>query len=257
MHGVSAPSGRGLMIRLQRAGATPCSSQQYAELAELAGGFIHEIKNHLSTLGLNLQLLAEDFDEPQIAARTPRPRARPAPPGRVPAAGGRLQRLPPLRPRQGPRPQAGRPGRGRRGDGRLLRPDGAGRPTSRSRATCPPTCRRCALDRDLFKQALLNLLLNAQQAMPDGGELTIQADARADGGVVSEPDRHRQGHDAGGGGQGVPAVLLDASRAAPAWACRRRARSSRPTAARIDVQSEVGRGTKFTLRLPATDGRLC
>ncbi len=40
-------------------------SQQYAELAELAGSFIHEIKNHLSTLGLNLQLLAEDFAEPQ------------------------------------------------------------------------------------------------------------------------------------------------------------------------------------------------
>src|SRR5437667_8063347 len=38
---------------------------QYAELAELAGGFIHEIKNHLSTLGLNLQLLAEDFQDPQ------------------------------------------------------------------------------------------------------------------------------------------------------------------------------------------------
>ena len=38
---------------------------QYAELAELAGGFIHEIKNHLSTLGLNLQLLSEDFEDPQ------------------------------------------------------------------------------------------------------------------------------------------------------------------------------------------------
>src|SRR5215470_15599748 len=37
----------------------------YTELAELAGSFIHEIKNHLSTLGLNLQLLAEDFAEPQ------------------------------------------------------------------------------------------------------------------------------------------------------------------------------------------------
>src|SRR5438270_3291929 len=37
----------------------------YAELAEVAGGFIHEIKNHLSTLGFNLQLLAEDFQEPQ------------------------------------------------------------------------------------------------------------------------------------------------------------------------------------------------
>src|SRR6266404_3227915 len=40
-------------------------NEQYAELAELAGGFIHEIKNHISTLGLNLQLLAEDFQEPQ------------------------------------------------------------------------------------------------------------------------------------------------------------------------------------------------
>src|SRR5213075_1534554 len=37
----------------------------YHELAELAGGFIHEIKNHLSTLGLNLQLLTEDFQDPQ------------------------------------------------------------------------------------------------------------------------------------------------------------------------------------------------
>src|SRR5439155_1972381 len=44
---------------------TPVPTDPYAELAELAGGFIHEIKNHLSTLGLNLQLLAEDFEEAQ------------------------------------------------------------------------------------------------------------------------------------------------------------------------------------------------
>ena len=37
----------------------------YAALAELAGGFIHEIKNHLNTLNLNLQLLGEDFNDPQ------------------------------------------------------------------------------------------------------------------------------------------------------------------------------------------------
>src|SRR5438132_4256538 len=43
----------------------PATNEQYAELAELAGGFIHEIKNHLSTLGLNLQLLSEDFAQPQ------------------------------------------------------------------------------------------------------------------------------------------------------------------------------------------------
>src|SRR5258708_3850470 len=43
----------------------PMVTQPYAELAELAGGFIHEIKNRLSTLGLNLQLLTEAFQEPQ------------------------------------------------------------------------------------------------------------------------------------------------------------------------------------------------
>src|SRR4029077_1141848 len=48
-------------------------------------------------------------------------------------------------------------------------------------ADLPPV----ALDRDLFKQALLNLMLNAQQAMPQGGELTIQAAATADGVVLS------------------------------------------------------------------------
>src|SRR5436190_14944626 len=40
-------------------------TDDYAALAELAGGFIHEIKNHLGTLALNLQLLAEDFEEPE------------------------------------------------------------------------------------------------------------------------------------------------------------------------------------------------
>src|ERR1700675_3783141 len=40
-------------------------TDDYAALAELAGGFIHEIKNHLNTLNLNLQLLAEDFQDAQ------------------------------------------------------------------------------------------------------------------------------------------------------------------------------------------------
>src|SRR5580693_6289410 len=40
-------------------------TDDYAALAELAGGFIHEIKNHLNTLNLNLQLLGEDFHDPQ------------------------------------------------------------------------------------------------------------------------------------------------------------------------------------------------
>src|SRR5260370_4069592 len=40
-------------------------TDDYAALAELAGGFIHEIKNHLNTLNLNLQLLGEDCQNPE------------------------------------------------------------------------------------------------------------------------------------------------------------------------------------------------
>src|SRR5437868_2277018 len=149
-------------------------NQQYAELAELAGGFIHEIKNHLSTLGLNLQLLAEDFQEPQSQ--------------RERRALERIQRL----------------------QGECLRlvdfsndflrfarvQDLELSPTNLTEVIeemidfFGPTARQAnidiklylpgdlppvALDREMFKLALLNLLLNAEQAMPSGGELTIQA----------------------------------------------------------------------------------
>src|SRR5262249_19844393 len=43
-------------------------------------------------------------------------------------------------------------------------------------ADLPPV----SLDAELFKQALLNLLLNAEQAMPEGGELTLQATCTPD-----------------------------------------------------------------------------
>src|SRR5262249_796365 len=43
----------------------PVQADPLSEMAELAGSFIHEIKNHLSTLGLNLQLLSEDLQMPQ------------------------------------------------------------------------------------------------------------------------------------------------------------------------------------------------
>jgi signal transduction histidine kinase len=43
---------------------------QYTEIAALAGGLAHEIKNPLSTICLNMELLAEDFAQ----ADTPRDR---------------------------------------------------------------------------------------------------------------------------------------------------------------------------------------
>ena len=45
----------------------------------------------------------------------------------------------------------------------------------------PADLPRVQLGRELFKQALLNLLLNAQQAMPNGGQVTIQASVQKQG----------------------------------------------------------------------------
>jgi two-component system sensor histidine kinase HydH len=231
------------------------SDSSYAALAELAGGFIHEIKNHLSTLGLNLQLLAEDFHEPESLRER---RAL----GRVQKLQAECQRLVDV---------ANDFLRFARIKDLTLTPTDLGRvieemldffgPTARAanidlKAFIPADLPPVALDRDLFKQALLNLMLNAEQAMPNGGKLTIEASV--DGGKeagdpplvclslidtgqgMSEEVRAKVfqtffSTKQGGTGLGLPTA-------------RRIVEAHGGT---IEVQSEPGRGSKFTIRLPA------
>src|SRR5947209_2518494 len=142
---------------------TPLLDQQYTELAELAGGFIHEIKNHLSTLGLNLQLLAEDFEDPE----TQRERRALE---RIQRLQGECQRLVDV---------SNDFLRFARVKDLDLKPmDLAGvveelvlffGPMAMSanldvKSYFPSDLPQVKLDREMFKQALLNLLLNAQQA---------------------------------------------------------------------------------------------
>ncbi|NBR05040.1 MAG: two-component sensor histidine kinase [Planctomycetes bacterium] len=222
-------------------------SDPYTELAELAGGFIHEIKNHLSTFGLNLQLLAEDFNDPQ----TQRERR----------AFERVQRL------QNECERLVEVSndflRFSRIEELNLQPcdlllileeliDFFG-PMARSsnikvNRYLPSDLPAVYLDSEIFKQALLNLLLNAEQAMPKGGEITIQAIISPDNITLNLIDTGKgisqEGLDKifkpfystrpGGTGLGLPTTkkIVEAH------------------GGTIEVQSEPGKGTKFSIRLP-------
>jgi len=226
-------------------------SDAYAALAELAGGFIHEIKNHLGTLGLNLQLLQEDINDPQ----TQRERRALA---RVQKLQGECQRLVAL---------SNDFLRFARITGLELIPTDLGKVVDRMVDFFEPTAKAAAIDirayvpadlpmvglhGEMFEQALLNLLLNAEQAMPQGGSITLQASVEPgalgprvclsviDTGKGIEPEAMKKIFEpffstkATGSGLGLPTTkrIIEAHRGA------------------IDVQSEVGKGTKFTIRLP-------
>ena len=223
-------------------------TQTNAELAELAGGFIHEIKNHLGTLGLNLQLLAEDFQDPQ----TQRERRAHT---RIQKLEGECRRIVEL---------ANEFLRFARLRDLPLEPCSLGKvveemvdffePTARVagidlRAYLPADLPPVRLNRDMFKQALLNLMLNAEQALQGGGSITVQAVADGphvclsliDTGKGMTPEVLAKVFEpffstkTAGSGLGLPTTrkIVEAHGGA------------------IDVQSEVGKGTKFTIRLRA------
>jgi signal transduction histidine kinase len=222
-------------------------AQQYADLAELAGGFIHEIKNHLNTLSLNLQLLAEEFETPES------PRERRAL-DRMTRLHGECRRLADL-------------------SNDFLRfarveelekspvalDDVIGRlvdffgPTAREKKIDviwypAPDLPVLSLDRELIEKALLNLVLNAEDAMPDGGTLTIQAKSDGDAVVLEVIDT----------GCGIPADVLPrlfkpfvttkTGGTGLGLATARKAVAAH--GGTIAVESEPGRGTKVAVRLP-------
>jgi signal transduction histidine kinase len=111
-------------------------------------------------------------------------------------------------------------------------------------ADAPPV----RLHKEMFQQALLNLMLNAEQALPGGGSITLQVGNEPGHVCLSVIDT----------GQGIAPDVL--ARIFEPFFSTKSAGSGLglPTTRKIieahhgtlDVQSEVGKGTKFTIRLP-------
>jgi hypothetical protein len=228
-------------------------AETYAEFAALVGALAHEIRNPLSTIRLTMELLAEDFENTDPASPTKqRDRRAKAKIELVRQECDRLQKL------LGDFLDFARqesltlePGSLNEELGQVLdffAPQAADAGVEIIRYLDPelPMVR---LDRETFRSAVLNLLLNAVQAMESGGQLVVRT--RPSGlGVVLELIDTGPGMDEetlakvfrafystkqGGSGLGLPTA-------------RKIVETHGGT---IDIESAPGRGTKVTIWLPA------
>lgn len=228
------------------------SPHAYRELAQLAGQLVHELKNHISTLNLHLQLLSEDLAGCE-GAREKRALQRAI---KLQEECRRLAELSNDFLRFAQVRELNRVPTDLR---ELLEElaDFFG-PSARQakielKLFLPSDLPLVAIDRDLMKQAMLNLILNATQAMPQGGSLTLQAEANDDQVLIHFIDT----------GVGIPAAQLPKV-FEPFFTTRSGGSGlGLPTVRKIaeahggtiSAESEPGRGTKFSLRLPIRDGQ--
>ena len=237
---------RRLRRSLTQAQQTAQHAERLAELGTLTGGLAHEIKNPLSTIGLNLQLLAEDlnptspgYDRLQHRLSTvlrETNRLRDILEDFLRYAGKLELDLRPV-------------------DLNTLLEEMVDffspqaqihRVQIRLQPTPVPLIVRA--DAKILKQAILNLMLNAVQAMPDGGELILsdsQIEGKArlsviDTGPGMSPDVLNRIFDAyystkkGGTGLGLAMAR----------------RIIHEHGGQLSVRSEVGKGSDFSITLP-------
>ena len=232
---------------MRRMSARAKGREQLLELGQLAGGLAHEIKNPLSTINVNLELLSEDlarYEGPQKHRWLTRLTG-------VQDETDRLRRI-----LEDFLHYAGRVElSAERVDLRSLveeltdffeaQADAAG---VIMRTALPDEQVSCIVDTKLIKQAMLNLMINAVQAMPQGGELLLRLSARRDQAVVEVIDTGAgisaeqaekifdvyYSSKPGGSGLGLPMTR----------------RIVQEHHGQLTVESEPGKGTRFIIALP-------
>jgi signal transduction histidine kinase len=233
--------------------------EQLAELGKLTGGLAHEIKNPLSSVKVNLKLIGEDLD---------RLDSRKSAGGGVNGGDDSLGRA--IRKIGVVQKETDRVEQILEGFLRYIgrtevdlaagdindlvgdmidffTPQAHTQSITVRQSLCEGAL-VCKIDSDMLKQAVLNLFINAQQAMGQGGELMIRTEKEGDQAIITISDTgsgiaaDKVGHifDAyystrpQGSGLGLPTArkIIEAHDGS------------------ITASSEVGKGTSFTIRLP-------
>jgi signal transduction histidine kinase len=243
---VAAGAGYILYRRIQRLQVRAKRAERLAELGTLTGGLAHEIKNPLSTIQLNLQLLQEDItpENPAYSRVINRLKICERETGRLReilddflryAGKIELQRTSVELNRMCedlvdfflPHAQLGR---------------------VQLRLKRAPADVQVMADERLLKQAVLNLMLNAVQAMPTGGELILSVHDEGEEVVVDVIDT----------GLGIEPEAI--SRIFDAYYSTKKSgtglglamtrRIAEEHGGRVVVTSELGKGSNFALHLP-------
>jgi signal transduction histidine kinase len=232
--------------RIQRLQTRAKRAERLAELGTLTGGLAHEIKNPLSTIQLNLQLLQEDItpENPAYSRVINRLKTCERETGRLReilddflryAGKIELQRVPIELNRTCEDlvdfflPQA-----------QLSR--------VQLRLKRHPTEITIQADERLLKQAILNLMLNSMQAMPNGGELILAVHNNGTDAIIDVIDT----------GLGIDPEAI--SRIFDAYYSTKKSgtglglamtrRIAEEHGGRVTVTSEPGKGSDFALHLP-------
>lgn len=225
-------------------------AERLAELGALTGGLAHEIKNPLSTVQLNLQLLREDITPQDVG----------------PVAFGRLtKRLATVQKETGRLREilddfmrfAGRIEVEKRPvDVHQMFEDlvdffapQAQLQKVQLRVRPPESPLVVQLDDRLIKQAVLNLMINALQAMPEaGGEIILSADRDGNRAKITVTDT----------GAGIPPDMLgkifdvyySTKKGGTGLGLAITKRVAEEHGGKVSAESEVGKGSAFTIELP-------